>query len=140
MRVLRYVMPRPPMSVRMFTHIGKLFMMRIVIAEENTFAEIVDTPFLSVHILKFVGLTTVLTAAHGWMKGEKMAEYIVRESGYPGTIKQEIVCELVRCKDCKHREKKRYCLTWGQPYLCNDECFCSYGERREDEKSTKRTD
>ena len=35
-----------------------------------------------------------------------MNEYIVKESGYPGELKQEIVGELVRCKDCKywHRE------------------------------------
>lgn len=30
-----------------------------------------------------------------------MTEYIVRESGYPGTLKKEIVGELVRCKECK---------------------------------------
>jgi len=43
--------------------------------------------------------------------------------------------EVVRCKDCKHREKNHYCLIWGQPYLCNDECFCSYGESRTDVKN-----
>lgn len=31
-----------------------------------------------------------------------MSEYIVRETGYPGAIKQGIVQELVRCKDCRH--------------------------------------
>lgn len=35
----------------------------------------------------------------------------------------------VRCKDCKYREKNHYCTIWGQPYLCNDECSCSYGEK-----------
>ena len=39
------------------------------------------------------------------------------------------VAELVRCKECRHRDKHHYCVIWGQPYLCNDECFCSYGER-----------
>ncbi len=37
--------------------------------------------------------------------------------------------DIVRCKDCKYRDKHHYCGIWGQPYLCNDECFCSYGER-----------
>lgn len=30
-----------------------------------------------------------------------MAEYIVKESGYPGRLETEIVGELIRCKDCK---------------------------------------
>lgn len=34
-----------------------------------------------------------------------MIEYIVKETGYPGTLSQEVVCELIRCKDCKHAEK-----------------------------------
>ena len=37
--------------------------------------------------------------------------------------------DIVRCKECKYRDKHHYCGIWGQPYLCNDECFCSYGER-----------
>ena len=37
--------------------------------------------------------------------------------------------DIVRCKECRHRDKHHYCVIWGQPYLCNDECFCSYGER-----------
>ena len=61
-----------------------------------------------------------------------MSEYIVRETGYPGAIKQEVVAELVRCKDCK----------WFNELGCaiqivddsdkptgND--YCSFGERRE---------
>ena len=39
--------------------------------------------------------------------------------------------DIVRCKECKYRDKHHYCGIWGQPYLCNDECFCSYGERKE---------
>lgn len=31
-----------------------------------------------------------------------MAEFIVLETGYPGAVKQEVVGELVRCKDCKY--------------------------------------
>lgn len=40
---------------------------------------------------------------------------------------------VVRCGECKYREKNHYCVKWGQPYLCKDDCFCSYGERRSDE-------
>lgn len=39
--------------------------------------------------------------------------------------------EVVKCGECKYREKNHYCVKWGQPYLCKDECFCSYGERKE---------
>lgn len=39
--------------------------------------------------------------------------------------------EIVTCGECKHREENHYCVKWGQPYLCNDEAFCSYGERKD---------
>lgn len=42
--------------------------------------------------------------------------------------------DIVRCVECKYREKNHYCVKWGQPYLCKDECFCSYGERKSDER------
>ena len=44
---------------------------------------------------------TVITEK-GKTMSEYISEYIVRETGYPGTLKQEIVGELVRCKDCKY--------------------------------------
>lgn len=44
-------------------------------------------------------------------------------------IDEEPSIDIVRCKECKYRDKHHYCGIWGQPYLCNDECFCSYGER-----------
>ena len=34
-----------------------------------------------------------------------MSEYIVRETGYPGRIKKEIIGRLVKCKECKHSKK-----------------------------------
>ena len=37
---------------------------------------------------------------------------------------------VVRCGECKYREKNHYGVKWGQPYLCKDDCFCPYGERR----------
>lgn len=71
-----------------------------------------------------------------------MAEYIVRETGYPGAVKQEVVGELVRCKDCIDGR----CDVWlsgngsAMGYGCcertksgilpND--FCSHAERREE--------
>lgn len=60
-----------------------------------------------------------------------MAEYIVRESGYPGTIKKEIVGEIVRCRDCKHfinHDKRCGLLNHGM----KDDDFCSKGERRDE--------
>ena len=51
-----------------------------------------------------------------------------------GTVRTYEIGELVRCKECRHRDKHHYCVIWGQPYLCNDECFCSYGERKSDEQ------
>lgn len=62
---------------RMSTHIGKLFMIRILMTEENTFAEIVDTPFLSVHILNFVGLTTARIVEQKWTKVKTMIEVYI---------------------------------------------------------------
>lgn len=80
-------------------------------------------------------------------------EFIVRETGYPGAIKQEVVGELVRCRDCKHRPIKGdgnivYAPDdsdgWDDdtcPCLCEDcyynwmpdeDFFCGKGERRDD--------
>lgn len=64
-----------------------------------------------------------------------MAEYIVRETGYPGAVKQEIVCELVRCKDCKYAidwDEKLGC-EWHGFYSIKPDWFCADGERREDD-------
>lgn len=74
-----------------------------------------------------------------------MSEYIIKETGYPGAIEQEVVQELVRCRDCIWYEiyqlkkdgtddlrcKRSYCALWGN-YLKPD-YFCADGERREDE-------
>ena len=65
-------------------------------------------------------------------------EFIVLEMGYPGAIKQEVVGELVRCKDCKHYEwadnrafgmPTKYC-SWTGFEDVDDDDFCSRGERR----------
>ena len=42
--------------------------------------------------------------------------------------------EVVRCKDCKHRDpedKRCDCGCWHNPFTTNDNDFCRYGERRE---------
>ena len=76
-------------------------------------------------------------------------EFIVLEIGYPGATKQEVVEELVRCKDCKYRPIDTGTHQYGQelefpnegkcPCQCddnwyswmpNDEWFCASGERR----------
>lgn len=70
-----------------------------------------------------------------------MAEYIIRETGYPGTLKQEIVGELVRCRDCRHYRTN---TTVGFPhceilkmFIATDDWFCAYGERKTDEDLRK---
>lgn len=68
-----------------------------------------------------------------------MSEYIVRETGYPGVLKQEIVGELIRCRDCKWWDEKHpYGTLVPDTYHCkandrfyNAEHFCAYGERKE---------
>ena len=69
-----------------------------------------------------------------------MSEYIVRETGYPGTLKQEIVGELVRCRECKHYQFANE-RAFGMPVKrceitgfedVDDEDFCSRGEEETD--------
>lgn len=62
-------------------------------------------------------------------------EFIVREMGYPGVIKQEVVGELVRCADCKwwREETDHTCRKWGGASPRNANGYCDDGERREDE-------
>lgn len=78
-----------------------------------------------------------------------MSEYIVRETGYPGTIKQEIVQELVRCEDCRWWDAKEdgymgYCHAAKHGYysrnweigiyrLYGPDFFCADGEVRGEE-------
>ena len=41
--------------------------------------------------------------------------------------------EVVRCKDCKHRDpedKRCDCGCWHNPFTTNDNDFCNYGERK----------
>ena len=69
------------------------------------------------------------------MSDHTVHEYIVREVWYPVAVKQELVGELVRCKDCKYRDPEdRKCdcghgILWQLPR--DDNWFCADGERRE---------
>ena len=57
-----------------------------------------------------------------------MAEYIVRETGYPGAVKQEIVEEIVRCCDCKNHN---WCSI-AEAGCFGENGFCCRGEMRKD--------
>ena len=77
-----------------------------------------------------------------------MAEYIVRETDYPDATGQEVVGELVRCKDCKYwlphkqfgydadnKERHDYCakLIPEDDYYAfrrSADEFCSRAERK----------
>ena len=61
-----------------------------------------------------------------------MSEYIIRETGYPGAVKQEVVGKLVLRKECKHRDDDDFCTGRGYPnLLVPDDGFCDKGERSE---------
>ena len=72
-------------------------------------------------------------------KERKMTEreYIVRETGFPGMLKKEIVGELVRCKDCKHRDTENgLCEGRGWPMqLVPDDGFATKGRGAKNEES-----
>lgn len=59
-----------------------------------------------------------------------MAEYIVRETGYPGTLKQEIVGEVFRCRYCSRWNRENgYCVDF---LVTDPDGYCSWAERRDD--------
>ena len=65
-------------------------------------------------------------------KEEPMDEYIIKETAYPFANRQEIVGELIRCKDCKYYIKSEsYCDCLG--ITISDLDFCSFAERRTDD-------
>ena len=39
--------------------------------------------------------------------------------------------EIVRCGECKHRDKRYLCEVWDA-YITNDEYYCGNAERREE--------
>jgi hypothetical protein len=72
-----------------------------------------------------------------------MSEYIVRETDCGLATKQEIVGELVRCKDCKHLlivtneplmglcqlSAPKTLTMWSEDIATH---FCGWGERKDD--------
>ena len=54
-----------------------------------------------------------------------MSEYIILETGYPGAVKQEVVAELVRCRDCKYGEKINQVHEDDVMRLCHSSVFSS---------------
>ena len=59
-----------------------------------------------------------------------MSEYIVREMDCGLATKQEIVEELVRCKDCIYRDYNT-CIYFAQVYVREDD-YCSRGRGRDE--------
>jgi len=77
---------------------------------------------------------------------ENIIEYIVRETSYPSATKQEVIGELVRCKDCRYYDypfpdpkesadayPERWCCLLGMGGAFGKDDFCSHGKRRSDE-------
>ena len=62
-----------------------------------------------------------------------MNEYIVRETAYPLAVKQEVVGELVRCKDCRYFHHGTTCIRFGIRMSRAHDDFCSYGKGKADE-------
>lgn len=63
---------------------------------------------------------------------QEQKEYIVLERTYPLATSNEVVGELIRCKDCKHFCKDdvaTYCGPMGMEMQPND--YCSYAERKQ---------
>ena len=67
-------------------------------------------------------------------------EYIVRETSYQLATKQEVIGELVRCKDCRYygnpfrlsadADPARWCCLLGLSEAFGKEDYCSHGERK----------
>ena len=61
------------------------------------------------------------------------------EIGYANG-KADAMADLVRCKDCKHYGYEPYdngdkcCERWGEWIFPNKDDFCSYGERKDNER------
>lgn len=84
--------------------------------------------------------------------GKKVFLKIAQPAEYKGVIHMVVpiseidklptvdAVEVVRCKDCKHRYNGVYCThpqllswSWGAIRKCENNDFCSYGERKEGE-------
>ena len=69
-----------------------------------------------------------------------MSEYIVRETGFPGTLKTETVGELVRCRDCRYFHYGTPCIRFGIRMSRAHDDYCSYGGRKNAEQVSRADD
>ena len=63
-----------------------------------------------------------------------MYERVMNPGDYCSYGEKEGGEEVVRCKDCMHRDPENHscdCGCWHMPYKTKDDDYCSYGERRE---------
>lgn len=60
-----------------------------------------------------------------------MAEYIVKETSYSLGTRQEVIGELIRCKDCKYFKDSDECFF--STAVTSDDGFCHWAERRTDD-------
>ena len=52
-----------------------------------------------------------------------------------GIIEEAPSIDIVRCKDCKwYKQSETFCENGNGLWQANDEAFCSYGERRTDDR------
>ena len=86
---------------------------------------------------KVYQLACVGCTRHGEAPGECYHDEPCERLIFAFTVTEPVdAVEVVRCKDCKHREdglctlESVYDYPW---YYTNDDDFCSYGERREGE-------
>ena len=63
-------------------------------------------------------------------EGDPM-EYIVKETDYLLATRQEVIGELIRCKDCKYFKDSDECFF--STAVTSDDGFCHWAERRTDE-------
>ena len=69
-----------------------------------------------------------------------MNEYIIRETGSPGTVTQEIVDELIRCRDCRYFHHGTTCIRFGIRMSRAFDDYCSYGGRKNAEQVSRADD
>ena len=69
------------------------------------------------------------------IKGENIddiAEQIIRQC--KRIVKDAPSIDIVRCRECKHyKQSESFCEKGNGLWQAGDECFCSYGERKESE-------
>lgn len=63
-------------------------------------------------------------------------EYIIRETTYPDATKQELIGELVKCRDCKNVQHDTiFREYWCRGREIDPDGYCSDGERKDGEQA-----